>query len=65
MIKDIIENFVKEMRNEKNQKHLNFVLEPIINKIKFYYYVIVVLMFMILLNLFYLSVTIGITGLRN
>lgn len=55
MIKDILENLIKEVRNEKNQKHLTFVLEPVYNKLKFSYYLIVVLLLLMLINLVYIS----------
>jgi hypothetical protein len=55
MIKDILENLIKEIRNEKNQKQLTFVLEPVYNKLKFSYYLIVVLLLLMLINLVYIS----------
>lgn len=60
MIKDILENFVKEMKNEKNQRQLNFVLEPAYNKIKFYYYTVVIILFLILMSLLYISINLSI-----
>ena len=56
MIKDIIETFIKEARNEKNQTNIAFVLEPVLNKIKFSYYVLILILILILINVFYMSV---------
>lgn len=63
MIKDILENITKELKNEKNQKQLNFVLEPVYNKVKFYYYTIVIILFMILMSLLYISVSISVKSI--
>jgi hypothetical protein len=53
MIKDIIENILRELQNEKNKDNFYSVLEPFANKLKFSYYIIIFFMIAIILNLMY------------
>ncbi len=55
MIKELFDNLILEIGNEKNQERLSFVVEPLYNKIKFSYYIIVLLLLLIIANLLYIS----------
>jgi hypothetical protein len=60
MIKDLLENFIREIKNEQNQEHMKYIIEPVYNKIKISYFFIVFLLILILINLFYISMNIHI-----
>jgi len=59
MIKDILENLIKELQNEKNQENLHSALEPFSLRIKLSFYLVVFLLILIICNLIYSNVLIS------
>ncbi len=55
MIKELFDNLILEIGNEKNQERLSYVVDPLYNKLKFSYYIIVVLLLLVTANLLYIS----------
>lgn len=55
MIKELFDNLILEIGNEKNQERLSYVVEPLYNKMKFSYYIIVLLLLLVIANLLYIS----------
>ena len=53
MIKDLLENLIKEIQNEKNQASLYAAIEPFTYKIKTGYFLIVFLLALMVINLIY------------
>ena len=51
MIKDLLDNFVKELQHEKNQENLSIAIEPYIYKIRIYFYIIFLMLFIMTINL--------------
>jgi len=51
MIKDILDVFIKELQQEKNQENFSIAIEPYIYKIRIYFYFILFLLFIIAFNL--------------
>jgi hypothetical protein len=67
MIKDILENLIKEIQNEKNQASLYAAIEPFSYKIKTGYLLIVFLLGLIVINLIYSNTLLNeiIKGAKN
>ncbi len=55
MIKEVFDNLIQEIANEKNQERLSYAVEPLNNKIRISYYIVVFLLILIVFNLFYIS----------
>ena len=55
MIKELFDNLILEIGNEKNQERLSYVVEPLYNKMKYSYYIIVLLLLLVIANLLYIS----------
>ena len=53
MIKDILENLIKELQNEKNQENLHSALEPFSLRIKLSFYLVVFLLILIICHVIY------------
>jgi len=56
MIKDILDNLIKELHNEKNQENLYAALEPFSYKLKMSYIFVIVLLVLMLGNLVYTNI---------
>ena len=55
MIKDILESFVKELQDTKNQDNLRMISEPFLYKFKISFYVVLFILLIITGNLSYIS----------
>jgi tetrahydromethanopterin S-methyltransferase subunit G len=65
MLKDILENLLTEIKNEKNQEYVQYIFEPVYNKIKITYSIIVLLLLIIIINLIYVSTKIHLFKICN
>jgi len=53
MIKDILENLINELHNEKNKEQLYTALEPFSYKLRMSWYLLIIILVVVVANLIY------------